>query len=137
MKNVLIVYNSKTGITKKYAENIASFLKGKGASCIVKADEAYNAADLTTASHVLLGCWTSGLFLFLQHPNPDWVTFAKALPSLNDKKTGLFTTYKLATGSMFPKMRDKINANPSLLLRSKNGILSETDEFLLTDFISA
>lgn len=86
---------------------------------------------------ILLGCWTSGLFVIMQHPQQDWIEFSKKLPNLKNKKVGLFTTYKLATGSMFRKMRmhleDRID-NISMELKSRNGILSEANVSTLLKF---
>ncbi|MBN2520720.1 MAG: hypothetical protein JXB17_09470, partial [Bacteroidales bacterium] len=64
--------------------------------------------------------------------------FAKQLPDLNRKKIGLFTTYKVATGSMFQNMKkrlsDKID-EVSIEIKSRNGELSEMDKILLEKFI--
>jgi hypothetical protein len=51
----------------------------------------------------------------------------------------LFTTYKLRTGSQFPKMRAALAgkvATPELELASRNGHLSASDEEALTRFIA-
>ncbi len=75
---------------------------------------------------------------FLQHPEKKWVKFAKAFPDINGAKTGLFITYKLATGSMFKKMRKVFlqkSIDPVLELKSKDGSLSDNDKVLLDEFI--
>jgi hypothetical protein len=66
--------------------------------------------------------------LFLQHPDKIWIEFAKQLPELNGKKIGLFTTYKLATGSMFLKMKKHIKCNQDNIIvemKSRRGHLTE------------
>ena len=73
--------------------------------------------------YVFLGCWTSGLFVILQHPEAAWVEFAEILPSLPDAKLALFTTYKILTGSMFKNMYQHLEdkfAAPSLTLKSRS-----------------
>jgi hypothetical protein len=53
-------------------------------------------------------------------------------------KVALFTTYKFATGSQFPKMRAAIagkTSPPELELRSKDGTLSPKDDEALELFI--
>ncbi|KPL11682.1 MAG: hypothetical protein AMS26_19735 [Bacteroides sp. SM23_62] len=97
-------------------------------------------ADAGEADLILLGAWCHGLFILLQHPDKPWVAFAKRLPDLSGKKVALFTTYKLATGSMFKKMRKhlKLGENQSLeIFKSKNGSLSEEDRKRLLEWIKS
>jgi hypothetical protein len=74
----------------------------------------------------------------MQHPEKAWVSFAKNLLIPNGTQMGLFTTYKLATGSMFSNMKKHIkNGNPiSFELKSKNSNLSETDKKRIQLFLS-
>ena len=62
-------------------------------------------ATLADADYLLLGCWTSGLFVILQHPDEPWLAFVRDMPETKRPRVALFTTYLLATGSQFPKMR--------------------------------
>ncbi len=138
MSKTLITYNSHTGITKKYAEEISMYLVSKKEETTLISIEDFKPEFIKDTDRILFGCWTHGLMIFLQHPEKKWVKFAKTLPDLNGAKTGLFTTYKLATGSMFKKMRKVLtpkSVNPVLELKSKNGTLSENDKILLDEFI--
>jgi hypothetical protein len=92
-----------------------------------------------TAEYILIGCWTAGLLFFAQHPDKDWKKFAGQLRGLKGKKVGLFTTYKLATGSMFKKMGNYIKHNVDTIaveLKSRNGELSGEDQAKLEVFLS-
>lgn len=133
-----IIYNSKHGTTKAYAEEIGKALKEKGIENQIFSIADYKKDYLQTADIILLGCWTHGLMFFAQHPEKAWKDFAKQMPGIKAKKLGLFTTYKLATGSMFRKMevclKDKADAS-QLMLRSKNGQLSEESAKQLGQFI--
>lgn len=139
MKKVIVAYQSKTGTTKKYGEEIAKYLGSKKLNPNAVSIEDCNMKLVEEADVILLGCWTAGLMLFLQHPEKKWVTFAKSLPAMHHKKIGLFTTYKLATGSMFGKMRkhigDKVNGI-QIELKSKHGELSESDKKILDQLIN-
>ncbi len=138
MKNLLITYLSKTGITKKYAEEINKYVAEKGLNTTLVSIEDFDPALLKDVEGVLFGCWTHGLMIFLQHPDKPWVRFAKSLPEMKDKKVGLFATYKLATGSMFKRMIKYLNGKISenyIELKSKKGDLSENDKILLDNFI--
>ena len=139
MKTAVIVYHSKTGTTKKYAEEISEYLKSKGLDTQVTSIQVYSQDMLNNVDYVLFGCWTNGLMVILQHPEKEWVDFAAKLPPMPDVKVALFTTYKILTGSMFRNMYKQLKgkfATPSLELKSRNGSLSEKDKQALETFIS-
>jgi len=139
MKKAAIIVNSKTGTTKKYAEEISKYLQSKGLDTQVTSIQAYSEDMLNSVDYVLFGCWTNGLMVILQHPDKIWVDFAAKLPSMPDVKVALFTTYKILTGSMFRNMYKHLKGKfetPSLELKSRNGSLSEKDKQALENFIS-
>ena len=138
MKKAIIIYNSHTGITKKYAEALESFLINKNIEVKLVSMTGYENNENLTADYLLIGCWTSGLFLFGQRPEKIWVNFAKQLPQISIAKVALFTTYKLATGSMFRNMKKYLNLNETtdtIELKSRNGNLSELDHVLLENYL--
>ncbi|RPI19872.1 MAG: hypothetical protein EHM58_00330 [Ignavibacteriae bacterium] len=138
MKKALVIYNSKTGKTKSFAENISNFLNennidAKAVSIIESKND-----DVLNADYIFLGCWTSGLFLILQHPEKVWIEFANTLPDLKNKKVGLFTTYKLATGSMFRNMKKHLNGKIDDVLieiKSRNNKLDTRNSEKILEFI--
>lgn len=138
MSKAVIIYNSKTGITKKYAKEIAAYLSQKKIAVnVLSITDAENKL-IAGADYLFLGCWTNGLFLFLQHPDKLWKDFASKLPDNLKAKTALFTTYKVLTGSMFANMRKLLNgkvASCSTELKSRDGKLSESDKLILDQFI--
>ena len=139
MKKAAIIVNSKTGVTKQYAEEIRDYLLSQGLDTQVSSIQAYSEDMLHSVDYVLFGSWTNGLMVILQHPDKLWVDFAAKLPSMPDVKVALFTTYKILTGSMFRKMYKQLKgkfANPSLELKSRNGSLSEEDKQALDNLIS-
>jgi flavodoxin len=138
MKKAIIIYNSHTGITKKYAEAIESFLKGKNIDTKVMSVSDYNKKVTLEADYLMLGSWTSGLFFFGQHPDKEWVKFAGQLPQVINSDIALFTTYKLATGSMFKNMKKHLGTKLESIkieLKSRNGKLSDSDKNLLEIFL--
>lgn len=138
MKKALIVYHSHTGTTKKFAERIAGYLEQKQVECKVTDTSGCTNEMIQWADCLLLGCWTSGLFFFLQGPEIVWKKFAAQLPDLSEKHVGLFTTYKIATGSMFKNMRKSLGAKATskLELRSRNGELNPNHSLLLEAFVA-
>lgn len=140
MKKALIVFRSKTGITATFAYKIGEFLLSHGIEPEIISIEDFNPNQLKDKDFVLLGCWTDGILIAFQHPDKEWELFAKTLPPLSQLKIGLFTTYKIATGSMFRKMRKHLPVEPdriTLEIKSRNGYLTDANEKNLLQFITA
>lgn len=131
MTTAAVVYRSQTGTTRRLAEAIVAHLAGRGIEARAVSIGDCDPAALGSVDLVLLGCWTSGLFVVGQHPDGPWVAFARDLPDLRHARVALFTTYKLATGGMFRRMRDELvrtGATIGLELKSRDGRLSPAQE---------
>jgi flavodoxin len=100
----LIVYYSKTGVTKKFAEAIAYQLK-KRVDVKIKSIEEVTSQDILDCKMLYLGCGTEGMYIFGQKPEKPWADFVSNLPKVEGKRTVLFTTYKISTGEVFHKMK--------------------------------
>lgn len=138
MKKAAIIYHSKRGTTQKYAAEIAFYLKKKGIESKVTSVQKFNSKDIADVDYIFFGCWTSGLFFILQHPEKEWIQFAKSLPHNLTSKIALFTTYKIRTGSMFRNMKKFLQGktqDASLFLQSRNGELSDNNTNLIDKFI--
>lgn len=139
MSKALIIYHSKTGTTRKLGQDIARICAEMSIETKIIPIEAFKKEDLESVDYLFLGCWTHGLFIFNQHPDNEWVDFAKQFPAIEHKKLVLFTTYKLATGSLFRRMRKHLKYDSSSLewqLKSKNSRLNDADvDRLKTVFI--
>lgn len=137
MKKAVIIYQSKTGITEKYSREISTYISGKGIETQIIPVKEYKDGIAEQADYLLLGCWTAGFLLLFQHPDMAWKQLAGKLPKVPDKRVALFTTYKIATGSMFKSMKKHLGKADSTLteLKSKRGILSEGDKAVLDGFL--
>lgn len=138
MKRALVLYHSQTGTTKKFARAIAEYCLKNNVDANAMSISNFKLNDLDKADYLFLGCWTHGLLVFNQHPTVEWIQFVKSLPNLNDKKVVLFTTYKIATGSMFRKMKANLPVNTEFLnltLKSRNGKLSEAQSMQISDLV--
>ncbi len=130
MTRAVVVYRSRTGITRRYGEGIAEHLRGRGIDVSVLSVGDCDPATLADCDYLFLGCWTSGLFVIAQRPDGPWLSFVRDLSRLERPRVALFTTYKLVTGSMFPKMRERLagkTREPELELKSRDGSLSQSD----------
>jgi len=136
MKKAIVLYQSKTGITEKFGKEISTFITSRGVEAKAVSIKDYQSELTEQADYLLLGCWTAGFMLMFQHPDLAWKQFAGKLPNLQGKKVALFTTYKIATGSMFKSMRKHIDAGQNLIeLRSKKGNLSDEQKLMLEKFL--
>ena len=138
MPTAAIVYRSATGTTRRLAEEIGAHLGSRGITTTVQSVGDADPAALAGADLVLLGCWTSGLFVVAQHPDEPWLAFVRDLPVLTGTRVGLFTTYKLATGSMFGRMQTALAGKADridLQLKSRDGQLSDAGRQALDRFL--
>ncbi len=146
MSSALVVYRSHTGVTRRYGEEIAAHLKSRGLDAKVVSVGECDMTALADVDFLFLGCWTSGMFVVMQHPDGPWMSFVRDMPVVRGTapngtgkpKVALFTTYQLRTGSQFPKMRAALAgkvASPALELKSRNGALSDKDRRSLDEFV--
>ena len=128
MATAAVVYESITGVTERFAEEIAAHLTARAVTATAISIGDCDPATLDGHDLVLIGCWTSGLFVVGQHPDKEWVAFAGMIPALAHPRVALFTTYRIATGGMFGRMRRALartGATVDLELKSRDGRLTE------------
>lgn len=138
MSCALIVHHSKMGKTRRFAEAIGRRLASLGIEAKVASLGTFRPEMLDGADLVLLGAWTHGLMVVAQHPDEEWVEFVRALPPLGHRKVGLFTTYLIATGSMFWMMKRHLSGKADrigLRLKSRSDELSEANLRRLEQFV--
>lgn len=138
MKKAIIIYQSKTGTTKKYAQEISAYMQEKQLATFCMPVDKYREGMLQGADYLLLGCWTKGLMVIFQKPDNDWCHFAKKTAVPQSVKVALFATYKIRTGSMFRNMAKYVNHNKSLSfpnIKSRNGELSAMDKNILDQIV--
>lgn len=138
MATAAIVYRSHTGTTRQLAEEIAGHLRTRGVDATAASVGEVDVRALAEVDYLLLGCWTNGLFVVAQHPDEPWLAFARDLPALDHPRVGLFTTYKLVTGSMFARMRAALRGKvlrADFELKSRNGHLSREGRQALDHFV--
>ena len=138
MKKALIVVQSKNSTTKKYGEQIAEFLLNRGLSAELVPINSFEPKKLEEADYLLLSGWGNDSLFSIRQPDNEWVSFVKTLPTLDDIKIALFTTYKFFSGGMFRSMKKylrKKTENVEFAFKSKDGSLSISDKLDLNDFI--
>lgn len=147
MSTALVVYRSHTGVTRRYGELIGEHLRSRGVETTVVSVGECDMEALGAVDYLFLGCWTSGLFVVRQRPDGPWLDFMRAMPRIGRTaedgtarpRVALFTTYKLLTGSQFPRMRAALSGktpSPALDLKSRSGALSDADRRALEEFVA-
>ena len=139
MTTAAIVYCSATWTTAGLAEDIARHLNERGIETRVAAIGEIDTAGLAEVDYLFLGCWTHGWFVVNQHPVQGWVDWTRELPLIERPKVALFTTYKLRTGSMFPRMRRALRDRApriDLELKAKGRQLTDEGRRALDAFVS-
>ncbi len=140
MPTAAVIYCSDTWTTAGLADEIADHLRSRGVEATVASFDECDEASLAHVDYLFLGCWTSGLFVVGQHPVDPWVRFAHRLPRLDRPRVGLFTTYKVLTGSMFRRMRRELRdvaPRIELELKSRNRHLTDDGRRALDQFVGA
>ena len=69
MKKAIIFYNSITGTTKNYAQEIGEYLQTKQIVTLCLPAEEFQESLLQDTDFLLLGCWTKGLMVIFQKPD--------------------------------------------------------------------
>ncbi len=129
MTTAAIVYCSATWTTAGLGEDIARRLSARGVETRIAAIGEVDPQTLAEVDYLFLGCWTHGWFIVNQHPEQAWVDWTRELPRLDRPRVALFTTYKVRTGLMFPRMRRVLrNAAPKIELQLKSRGRELTDE---------
>lgn len=139
MEKALVIYHSKTGITRTFGKEISDFLGQNNVDPSFISINDFRDTDMQNIDYLFLGCWTSGLMILLQHPEKAWIDFSKQLPDLSGIKIVLFTTYKITTGSMFNRMRKYLRCNPGdvvMELKSRDEHLKESHKMELKRLIT-
>ena len=138
MKKALIIVQSKNSPTKKFGEEIAEFLLYRGLSAELVPIDSFEPKKLEGANYLLLSGWRNGSLFSPRHPDNEWETFVKKLPTLNGIKTALFTSYKFFSGGMLRSMKKYLankTENLEFAFTSRDGSLSISDKLTLNDFI--
>ena len=101
--NVIVIYESLTGNTRKVAGFIADELRASGAHVMaVSPTTAIDYAALSASELVIIGSWTDGLFIVGQRPGGSGRL--RQLPFLTSKKAAVYCTYALDAGKVLEKL---------------------------------
>jgi flavodoxin len=113
--NVLVLYQSRNGHTRAAAESIAQAARNLSHTVTLKSIIEVRKADIDAADALFIGTWTQGFILFGVKPaGADlWVP---ALPALNGKPVGIFSTYMFNPRSSLHALGDRLVAKGATIV---------------------
>jgi hypothetical protein len=100
--NVVVIYESLTGNTRRAAELIAAELTTSGSTVAVCPITAIDYQALSNADLVIVGTWTDGLFIIGQRPGR--AGRLRQLPVIDRKRAVVYCTYALDPGKTLEKL---------------------------------
>lgn len=100
--NVVVLYESMTGTTRKAAELIGGAAKMAGCEVSVRSVREPDYHELARADLVIIGTWVDGLIVAGQRPGG--AAALKKLPVLQGKQVAIFMTYAINPGKALLKL---------------------------------
>ena len=100
--NVVILYESLTGNTKRVAVDLARMLQGGGANATACPTTKVDYAALARADLVVVGGWVDGLFFVGQRPGR--ASRLRSLPAMKGKRSIVYCTYAIDPGKVLDKL---------------------------------
>lgn len=130
--NVVVIYESLTGNTKKAAGRIGAALTREGATVSVCPVDRVDYQALSAADLVVVGAWTDGFVMFGQRPGRSGRL--KRLPAMQGKRAVVFCTYAIDQGKVLDKLSDIVTGLGAEVIGGmairRDHIDAETDEFV-------
>lgn len=113
--NVLVLYYSRNGHTRRTAETIAEVARAQDHTPVVKSVIEVNKGDVEQADVLFVGTWVHGFILFGVRPAgaEQWVP---ALPALDGKPVGTFCTYAFHPRRSLPILNDMLTARGATIV---------------------
>ena len=98
---VVVLFESLTGNTRRAAELIGGALHEKGATVAVRPIDAFDYHELAVSDLVVIGTWVDG-FVVAGH-RPGRAGKLRKLPVLDRKKAAVYVTYAIHAGKALAK----------------------------------
>ena len=111
---VVVLYESLTGNTRRAAELIGDELERRGHAVVVSSVASIDYQALARADLVVVGGWTDGIFLFGQRPGRAWRL--RDIPALDGKRAAVFCTFALDPGKVLEKMQSIVEGRGAEVL---------------------
>jgi flavodoxin len=115
---VVVLYESRTGNTRRAAELLGGAAAAQGHSVAVHPVRSFDFKELALADVVLVGTWCDGLIL-LGHRPGSARQIDKHLPVLDGKQVGVFMTYAINPGKGLRKFARLLEAKGAAVVAGR------------------
>jgi hypothetical protein len=102
---VLVVYESRGGITKRVAEMLAKAIGAEGHEAVLRPLAQASPQEVEGADALLVGTWVEGYILFGVRPARAVRTWLARLPTLPGTPAGVFCTYAIHPRGTLAELR--------------------------------
>jgi flavodoxin len=107
--NVVVLFESRTGNTRRAAELIGGAAEARGHTVAVHPVRDFDFKELAVADAVFVGTWCDGLIVVGHRPGSAR-QLDKHLPVLDGKQVGVFLTYAINPGKGLRKLAGLLEA---------------------------
>jgi Flavodoxin domain len=115
---VVVLYESRTGNTRRAAELLGGAAQARGHSVAVHPVRSFDFKELALADAVLVGTWCDGLVLFGHRPGSAR-QLHRHLPVLDGKQVGVFLTYAIYPGKGLRKLARLLEAKGAVVVAGR------------------
>jgi hypothetical protein len=115
---VVVLYESRTGNTRRAAELLGGAAEARGHSAVVQPVRSFDFKELALADAVLVGTWCDGLVLFGHRPGSAG-QLDRHLPVLDGKQVGVFLTYAINPGKGLRKLARLLEAKGAAVVAGR------------------
>ena len=107
---VLVVYESRGGRTRRAAEAVADAVRARGSEVTLKALKDTTAEDVVRSDAIALGTWVEGLIFFKVGPAKAALAGVKRMPAFGGKQVAVFCTYGFNPRASLATLRQSLEA---------------------------
>ena len=113
---LLVIYESRGGITKRAAEAVAKAIRAEGHEAILRPVGETGPKDLEGADALFVGSWVEGFILFGVRPARAARAWLTRLPALPGTPAGVFCTYAFHPRGTLAELRRGLEARGANVL---------------------
>ncbi len=108
--NVLVIYESRGGHTRRAAEALGAAVRAQGTDAVVKAMSDVTASDVAQCDALAVGTWVEGFLVVGVGPAKAALAGVARLPALDGKRAVVFCTYGLNPRGTLDTLRRALEA---------------------------
>ncbi|MHB1488206.1 MAG: flavodoxin family protein [Acidimicrobiales bacterium] len=124
---VLIVYESRGGRTRRAAEAVADAIRARGSEATVKTLKDTTAEDVERSNAIAVGSWVEGFVFFKVGPAKGALEGVGRLPGLGGKPAAVFCTYGFSPRATLATLRQSLETKGAMVVAENASHRSHPD----------